>query len=278
MKEINLIVHTNSDLIEYLVDHTDYSKSKIKSLLKYKKIYVNNKNKLKMPLKVKTNDVIKIDLNIKEELPFEIIYEDNDIIVVNKKDGLLTVANYNEKEITLYHQVREYANKHNFKLFIIHRLDKDTSGIVMFAKNERMKVLFQDNWNELVKTRGYFALVEGKLKQNGRIDNFLYEEKNTFVHSSKLGKRAITNYKPVKYNDEYTLLDVNIETGRKNQIRVHLSELGYPVVGDKKYGSKKNPIKRLGLHAYKLEVMHPITRNILKFEVKIPNCFFKAVN
>ena len=276
MKEITLIVKKQSDLIDYLVTYSDYSKSKIKSLLKYKKIYINNKNNFKLPINVKVNDVIRIDLVINEPLPFEIIYEDDEIIVVNKKAGLLTVANYNEKEITLYHQVREYANKHGFKLFIVHRLDRETSGIVMLAKNERMKVLYQDNWNELVQVRGYFALIEGKLNKNGRIDNLLYEEKNTFVHSSKLGKRAITNYKPIRYSDEYTLLDVNIETGRKNQIRVHLSELGYPVVGDKKYGSKKNPIKRLGLHAYKLEIIHPITRNKMNFEVKMPKEFNKV--
>lgn len=275
MKKINLIVKENSDLIEYLVSNTDYSKAKVKSLIKYKKIYINGKNNYKLPIILKINDKLEIDLEIKEELPFEIVYEDNEIIVVNKDAGLLTIASYNEKELTLYHQVREYANKHNFKLFVVHRLDRETSGLVMFAKNERMKMLFQDNWNELVKTRGYFALIAGKLTKKGRIDNLLYEEKNTFVHSSKLGKRAITNYEPIKYNEEYSLLNVNIETGRKNQIRVHLSELGYPIVGDKKYGSKKNPIKRLGLHAYKLEVMHPITRKYFSFELDMPEEFKK---
>lgn len=277
MKEINLKVNDNSDLIEYLVNHTDYSKTKIKSLIKYKKVYINNKNNFKLPIKVSVNDYIKIDLLIKEQLPFEIIYEDNDIIVVNKKAGILTIASYKEKEITLYHQIREYAYKNNFKVFVVHRLDRETSGIVMFAKNERMKMLFQDNWNELVKNRGYVALIEGRLKKSGRVDNLLYEEKNTFVHSSKLGKRAITNYKPIKYNEDYTLLDINIETGRKNQIRVHLSELGYPVIGDKKYGATKDPIKRLGLHAYKLEVMHPITRQYLNFEADVPVVFNKVV-
>ena len=275
MKKINLRVKENADLIEYLISNTDYSKAKIKTFIKYKKISINGKTNFKLPMVVKINDLLEIDLEIKEELPFEIIYEDNEIIVVNKEAGLLTIANYNEKELTLYHQVREYANKHNFKLFIVHRLDRETSGLVMFAKSERMKMLFQDNWNELVKTRAYFALIAGKLTKKGRVDNLLYEEKNTFVHSSKLGKRAITNYVPIKYNDEYTLLDVNIETGRKNQIRVHLSELGYPIVGDKKYGSKKNPIKRLGLHAYKLEIMHPITRNYFHFEIGLPKEFNK---
>lgn len=278
MNELKLIVNREMGLVEYLASHSDYSKSKIKSLLKYKKIYINNSNKFKLPYRLKMNDQITIDLVIKEELPFEIIYEDSEIIVVNKKAGLLTIANYNESEITLYHQVREYANKHNFKLFIVHRLDKETSGIVMFAKSERIKMLYQDNWNELVKTRGYVAVVEGIIKKSGRIDNLLYEEKNTFVHSSKLGKRAVTNYKPIKHNNLYTLLDINIETGRKNQIRVHLSELGHPIIGDKKYGSKVNPVKRLGLHAYKLEIMHPITRKYFNFEVKIPKIFNKIVD
>lgn len=277
MKNINLTVQEESDLIEYLIKYTDYNKSKIKSLLKYKKIYINGLNNFKLPIKLKINDNIKIDLTIKEILPFEIIYEDNDIIVVNKNAGLLTIATKDEREITLYHQVREYAHKNKFKIFIVHRLDRDTSGLVLFSKNEYLKNLLQDNWNNLVKNRRYYALVHGKIKEDGKIDNFLYEEKNTFVHSSKLGKRAITSYKPIRYNEKYTLLDVNITTGRKNQIRVHLSELGFPIVGDKKYGLKYNPINRLGLHAYKLTIVHPITKKILDFELKIPEIFNNIV-
>lgn len=278
MKNIKIKVKEEMDLIEYLLKYSDYSKSKIKSYLKYKKIFINNSNIYKLPYILKINDEIVIDLMVDKDVDFEIIYEDKELLVINKVAGLLTVSNEKEKDITLYNQVKIYALNNHFKAYIIHRLDKDTSGIVMFAKNEKLKNLFQDNWNELVVKRGYAAIVEGILENAGRIDNLLSEEDNTFVHSSKIGKRAITNYCPVKTNKGFTLVDIEIETGRKNQIRVHLSELGYPIIGDRKYGSKQNPIKRLGLHAYILEVNHPINKQKLSFESPLPKSFEKLIN
>lgn len=277
MKQIKIEVKEDEDLVNYICHHSDYSKSKIKSLLKYKKIRVNNHKIGKLPLKVIKGDIITIDLEVKEVLPFDILYEDDEILVVNKKAGLLTMANMYDNENTLYRLVREYASKNHFLIFIVHRLDKETSGIVMFAKSERMKMLYQDNWNELVKKRNYLALVEGIVPKDGRIENYLYEESNTFVHSSKIGKKAITNYHIINSNDKYTLLDINIETGRKNQIRVHMSEMGFPIVGDKKYGSKIDPIHRLCLHANVLEVKHPITNEILHFETPNNNLFDKLI-
>ncbi len=277
MKKITIIVKENDDLVKYLCNNTNYSKNKIKSLLKYKKIYVNKKIVNKLPYNVNIDDLITIDLEIKEEIPFEIIYEDNEILLVKKRAGLLTIGTMGENEKTLYHMVREYANKNKYRLFIINRLDKETSGIVMFAKNERIKMLYQDNWNELVTKRGYIAIVEGNINKDGRIENLLYEEKNTFVHSSKIGKKAITNYKVLKNNDKYTLLDIHIETGRKNQIRVHMSEMGNPIVGDKKYGSKIDPINKMCLHNYELEFKHPITHKIYHFEYDYPSYFDRLI-
>ena len=277
MKNIKINVKNNDDIVNYLTNNTDYSKSKIKSLFKFKKILVNNKVVSKLPYKVNTGDSIVIGLDKIIDTPFKIIYEDEEIIVVDKKAGLLTIGSSNLDSNTLYRQVREYANKNNFLVFIVNRLDRETSGIVMFAKSERIKMMYQNNWNELVTKRNYLALVEGKLIDSGRIENLLYEENNTFVHSSKIGKKAITNYEVIKYNDKYTLLDINIETGRKNQIRVHMSELGYPIVGDKKYGSHIDPIKRMCLHSYLLEIKHPITGNIMTFNSEPPKIFDKLV-
>lgn len=277
MKQITLIVTQKDDLVKYIIEHSDYSKNKIKSFFKYRKITINNQVVTKLPIMVDVNDVITIDLDIKEDLPFDIIYEDNEIIVIDKQAGLLTIGTMYEQEVTLYRMVREYALKHHFQAFVVHRLDRETSGIVMFAKSERMKRLYQDNWNELVNKRGYIAIVEGKIDKSGRIENFLYEENNTFVHSSKIGKKAITNYKPLNSNKLYTLLDINIETGRKNQIRVHMSELGHPVVGDKKYGSKSDPLHRMALHAYSLEIRHPIKNNIMVFNSEYPKIFDKLI-
>ena len=277
MKNIILNVKRNDDLINYIINNTDYTKSKIKSLLKYKKILVNNKVVNKLPLNVCMDDEICISLEKETNTPFEIVYEDNEIIIVDKKAGILTIGASNLDTNTLYRQVREYASKNKFQVFIVNRIDKETSGLVMFAKSERIKMLYQNNWNELVTKRGYIALVEGKITKDGRIENLLYEEKNTFVHSSKIGKKAITNYKVIKSNNKYTLLDINIETGRKNQIRVHMSEMGHPVVGDKKYGSNIDPINRMCLHSYELEIMHPIKKEKMIFRSKHINIFDKLV-
>lgn len=270
---VKLMVKNDDDLVNYLVNNTDYSKKKIKSFFKYHQVKVNDKVVLKLPYKVYCRDEIMIDLSVKEDLPFKIIYEDDDIIVIDKKAGLLSIASLKEKEETLYHQVRLYALKHHFKVFIINRLDKDTSGIVMFAKSEKIKKQYQDDWNNLVLRRGYIALTEGCVEKDGIIDNYLYEEKNTFVHSSTHGKRAITEYHILKKGKNNTLLDVNIKTGRKNQIRVHLSEMGHPIVGDIKYGGHTSPLKRMALHNYLLVVKNPYRLNIQTFTSPYQNFF-----
>ena len=277
MKAIKFVVKEELELVDYLLKYSDYSRNKIKSLIKYNKILINKSNKIKLPYKLYIDDLIEINLEIEEKLPFEIIYEDEEILVVNKPYGLLTIGSLGEKYNTLYRLVKEYARKHKFEVFIVHRLDRDTSGIVMFAKNERIKLLYQNNWNELALKRGYITVVHGTILSDGRIDNLLFEEDNTFVHSSRIGKRAITNYRVLKSNKKYTMLDIDIETGRKNQIRVHMKEIGHPVVGDKKYGEKGDPIKRMALHSYELKIKHPINNNVLTFTCDYPNIFNKLV-
>jgi len=216
----------------------------------------------------------------KEKL--DIIYEDKFIIVVNKKSGLLTIATNNEKENTLYHQVYTYLKqKHkNNKVFIVHRLDKDTSGLVLFAKTEDIKYKLQDNWDNT--KRYYYAIVNGIVKkEKDVIKSYLKETKTLLVYSSndnKNGKLAITEYEKIKNNDKYSLLKIDIKTGRKNQIRVHLNDISHSIVGDKKYGIGNNPIKRLCLHAYYLEFIHPVTKEVLKLENKYPNTFNKIIS
>jgi 23S rRNA pseudouridine1911/1915/1917 synthase len=186
-----------------------------------------------------------------------------------------------EKEKTLYHMVSEYVkvkNK-NARIFVIHRLDKETSGIVMFAKSEKIKELYQNSWDDLVSYRGYMALVEGSMEnKSGSIVQYLKESDDGYkVYSTnkELGKRAITFYKVVSKNDKYSLLDVEIKTGRKNQIRVAMKSLDHPVVGDHKYGSTDKVLRRLGLHAHKLIVTNPITNKEMKFETPVPREFYK---
>ena len=208
----------------------------------------------------------------------DIIYEDKEIIVINKPAKLLTIATKNERINTLYHEVREYLYKKNQKVFIVHRLDKDTSGIILFAKNEKTKHLLQEYWNEITK-REYVALVEGKMeKQSDTIKSYLKESKTLEVYETnkKDGKLAITNYKVIKSNNNYSLLNINILTGRKNQIRCQLSGVGHPIVGDKKYNSKKDLFRRLCLHSSKLILKHPLTNKEYIFESSYPKVFDKV--
>ena len=203
----------------------------------------------------------------------KILYEDKSIIVVSKPSHLLTISTDNEKEKTMFHKVIEYERKKNKnnKVFIVHRLDKDTSGILVFAKNERIKRQLQDNWQNT--KRYYQAVVEGNVeKKEDTIKSYLKENKALFTYSTNKsdGKLAITKYKVIKTNKKYSLLDIEILTGRKNQIRVHMNDINHPIIGDKKYNSKTNPIKRLGLHANKLILQHPITKQTMTFEDKTP--------
>ena len=211
----------------------------------------------------------------KEKL--DIVYEDKYLIVINKKSGLLTISTEYEKENTLYHQVLIYLkqkNKNN-KVFIVHRLDKDTSGLIIFAKDEKVKRLLQDNWDDV--KRGYLGIVNGVIKDEEDIlKSYLKETKIHLVYSTKdkNGDLAITKYERLATNKQFSLLKITIFTGRKHQIRVQLNDIGYPLVGDKKYSNIKNRnVKRLCLHASYLEFIHPITKEVLKLNTKYPREF-----
>lgn len=211
----------------------------------------------------------------------DILYEDKFIIVVNKPSNLLTVATDREKDRTLFSYVFDYLkqkNKNN-KVFIVHRLDKDTSGIVILAKDEKTKFYLQDNWVKF--KRNYVAVVNGKIeKQKGVLKSYLQETKTHLTYSvnDKNGKLAITEYEKIIENKEYTMLSLNLKTGRKNQIRVQLADMGNPIVGDKKYGIKKDPIRRMALVANTLEFIHPKTKEKIIIDIDIPNSFIKLVS
>jgi len=212
----------------------------------------------------------------------DIIYEDKSIIVINKKSHILTISTDNEKEKTLFHQVMLYEkrkNKNN-KVFIVHRLDKDTSGLVVFAKDEKTKFKLQNNWDKDTK-RGYVAVVHGKTKEKDTLKSYLMETKTLMVYSTndiENGKLAITQYQKLQENNKYTLLKIKIKTGRKNQIRVQLNDNKNQIVGDKKYGNNKfDPLRRLCLHANYLEFIHPVTNKKMFFELPIPKEFLEIV-
>ena len=203
-----------------------------------------------------------------------IAFEDKNILVVSKPSGILTIATDKEKEKTLYHEVYNYLHKKNQKVFIVNRLDKDTSGFVVFAKNEKAKLKFQSTWDKVI--RKYYGVVIGKIDKPNKIINYLYEGKDLKTYQTtdqKKGKKCITEYTPIKNTNKYTLLDINIKTGRKNQIRVTFSSLNHPLIGDKKYGANKNPIGKLGLHNYYLKFTHPITNQPIELITNIPQDF-----
>ena len=268
------IVKENEILIEFLKKtFSNLSKNSVKSLLHNEKVFVNGNMTTKYNYELNIGDVVERREPVATNI--DIIYEDKAIIVINKPSGLLTVAPEKEKNKTAYHLVMEYLKKKNKnnRIFIIHRLDKDTSGIIMFAKNERAKHLYQDNWNDIVKKRCYYAVIDGKMEnKEGTIKSYLKENGN-MVYSVKdrSGKLAITEYKVLKERKNISLLDINLKTGRKNQIRVHMKENKTPILGDLKYGEKSKLINRLALHAYKLELINPVTKKLLIFEASMPN-------
>ena len=211
----------------------------------------------------------------------DIIYEDKWIIIINKPSHLLTISTESEKEKTLFHKVIMYEkrkNKNN-KVFIVHRLDKDTSGLVIFAKNQEVKNKLQNNWEKI--NRGYVAIVNGHTKDKDTLKSYLMETKTLLVYSTddkKNGKLAITEYEKLSENKKLTLLKIKLKTGRKNQIRVQLNDNGNEIVGDKKYGNMKfDPLRRLCLHANYLDFMHPVTNERKVIDIGIPKEFQKVM-
>jgi 23S rRNA pseudouridine1911/1915/1917 synthase len=205
----------------------------------------------------------------------DIVYEDKKLLAINKPAHLLTIATKNEQEHTLYHEVREYIRKKNQKVFIVNRIDKDTSGIVLFAKDEKLKMALQENWNQ-ISTREYYAVVEGKMEQDkGVIKSYLAENKGleVYISDAKHGKYAETNYEVIRKSKAFSLLKIKIKTGRKNQIRCQLASINHPIVGDKKYPAVTDPFKRLGLHASKLTIINPLDKKEYEFISPYPQLF-----
>lgn len=268
-------VNGNYLLFDYLRNNIDgKSKNNIKSLLKNEVVFVNGKIVTKYNYVLCDGDVVEINKK-KANNNINIIYEDNDIIVIDKPSKILTISNKNEKVNTLYRMVSDYLKKEHKKVFIIHRLDFDTSGIIMFAKSQRVQKLYQDNWNDLAKIREYTAIVDGITDNKGHIESYLKQTKTLLVYSSKNkdGLFAITDYEKIGGNSKYSMLKILISTGRRNQIRCHMADIGHPILGDYRYKCKINPIDRLCLHANRLEIINPITKELMVFNSNIPKEF-----
>lgn len=279
-------VKSDTELMLFLIaSMPGKNRNNIKTLLRDKYVEVDGKVQTQFNFPLKEGQKVSIrprkgTLQQTQYRGLEIVFEDKDIIVINKEAGLLTMASNKEKNKTAYFTLSEHvkkANKDN-KIYIVHRLDRETSGLILFAKSEEVKTKLQESWNDTIQERTYIAIVEGKLEQKeGTITSYLTEsEKSLLVHSSqdpKKGKKAITQYKVINYKRGFSLLKVNLETGRKNQIRVHMQDLKHPVIGDKKYGATTSPIDRLGLHAQVIAFNHPYSGKLVRFESAIPKKF-----
>ena len=265
------------------------SANKVKSVLKYKLVSVDGKVITQFNYPLQVGQEVSVASYKPEYKPAvianmpEIIYEDENIVVIDKPAGLLAIATEDEKNETAYHIMTEYVklkNKNN-RIYIVHRLDRDTSGILLFAKNEETKHMLQDNWDSLVKFRGYAALLEGHPEEkSGRIESWLRETDSHFVfsaHTKGEGKYAVTNYEIKRESNNYSLAAINIETGRKNQIRVHMSEMDCPIAGDKKYGARTNPIHRLALQADMLAIELPYLNEVKEFKLPVPKKFIQCL-
>ena len=271
------------ELLEFLfATFPSQSRNSVKSLLSSHRVSIDGAPITQFNFKLYPGDTViisKTAIRKKTRSHLPIIYEDDEIIVINKPSGLLSIASDKEKGSTAYRMLSDYVqqkDKHN-RIFVVHRLDEDTSGVLMVAKNPQIQKALQDNWNDIVKKRGYYAIVEGQMKdKEGTVKSYLRKNAQNMMYSVKSPKDAqlaITHYKVIKENEKYSLLDVNIDTGRKNQIRVHMGDLGHNIIGDDKYGNPSNPIKRLGLHAYCLELIHPIKKKKMTFKSPMPKEF-----
>ncbi|MDE5676447.1 RluA family pseudouridine synthase [Phocaeicola sp.] len=273
-----------AELMDFLMKKlAGISRNKVKSLLSNRVILVDNvittqyNFALKPGMKVQ---VTKGKHNHEFKHPMlKLVYEDAYLIVVEKKEGLLSVSTDHQKERTAQHILNDYVKRtHRFnRVFVVHRLDRETSGLMMYAKDEKTQHTLRDNWHQIVTDRRYVSIVSGDMERDyGTIESWLTDRK-LYVSSSMVdngeGKFAITHYKTIKRANGYSLMELDLETGRKNQIRVHMADLGHPVVGDQRYGSECDPLGRLALHAFKLCFYHPVTGELMEFETPYPSAF-----
>lgn len=231
-----------------------------------------------------------VDINLSRPFPvfkhprIELVYEDEDVLVINKGYGVLSVGtNSHKKEETAFDIMREWVKRQDIrnKLYVVHRLDRHTTGLMMFAKSERAHDVLRHNWNNIILERLYVAVLEGYLEQDkGFVKSRLAENSQFVVYSTDApgeGRLAVTNYEVLRRGNGYTLAHFSLDTGRKNQIRVHASDMGHPIAGDRKYGAKTSPVNRLALHAQTLRFAHPVTKKDMNFQTPIPLAFEKVV-
>ncbi len=296
-------VNRSDLLMEFLLRKCNTSRNNVKSLLSNRQVLVNGSVVTQYNFMLAKDDEVKLskksvrgntlpapsstrdktdkkaikDINKRAKAEIKIVYEDDDFIAIDKPEGLLSVESDKETECAFAYVFSYLQEKDkSVRPFILHRIDKETSGVLVFAKNVKIHSMLKMRWNESVTLREYYAVAEGVFeKKADTIVSYLKENINHLVYSTQdvTGQKAITHYEVLKETENYSLLRVKIDTGRKNQIRVHMQQLGHPVIGDEKYGHTKNPLKRLGLHASRIEFVHPVTKQVIAICATVPQSF-----
>jgi 23S rRNA pseudouridine1911/1915/1917 synthase len=276
-------VESETELDSFLFEKLpEVKRTNIRNLVRFRGITVNNRTVVRCNHALKPGDKVSVTLGqrkgAKPRLPpgLEIVYEDSAVLLVNKPEGLLTVATANEQQDTLHRFLDDYVQagdrKGDGRVYLVHRLDRETSGLIIFAKTGIARRELKENWKNFEKR--YLAVVEGPMVQpKGTISSFLDEDKSLRVYSgprTESSKLAVTHFTVQQTSRRYSLLELILETGRKNQIRVHCADIGHPIVGDTKYGSKADPIKRIALHSYKFYFDHPVTKRRMQFTCDLP--------
>jgi len=281
-------VSKDDTLLAFLIDHLPQKgRNVLKALLRERQVSIDGIPVSQFNQALAPGSMVEVrwerDVPRKKtpHLGLDIVFEDTDLIVINKPSGLLTVATDTEKRKTAYSLLSAHVKLEDpdNKIFVVHRLDRETSGLLLFAKNSTIKQQIQETWETTVNQRTYVGVVEGVVqKAEGTITSWLSETTAFRVYSQQnqqAGKRAVTHYRKIGGNTSYSLLQINLDTGRKHQIRVHMQDMGHPIVGDKKYGSHSNPIRRMALHAQVLAFVHPGTGQLCRFETPIPEKFLQ---
>lgn len=282
-KYITLPVKDAMPLMEFLLKEMNgISRNRVKNLLQGHGITVDRKLVTQYNFILQPGQTVQVSRHKRStELLnkyVKIIYEDKDIIVIEKSEGILSMASA-PGQFCVKTILDEYFRKRHFPCtaHVVHRLDRETSGLMIYAKQLDMRKVLEENWHDIVYDRRYVALLCGKMEQEGgTVRSWLKDNKAYITYSSPIdngGKEAITHYRCINTNGRFTLAEMRLETGRKNQIRVHMADLGHPVAGDEKYGNGQNPIHRLALHAFRLHFYHPRTGQPMQFETPYPTLF-----
>lgn len=281
-------VTEEAQLITFLMEKMHgISRNRAKALLTNRVVLVDNIITTHPLTELKPGQVVQLDRS-KHKMSFhnnslDIVYEDPYLLIIDKHAGLLSMSN-NTRQETVQTVLNRYLEKGGGRntSHLVHRLDRDTSGLMVYAKDIKTQQNLVEGWQQLVTDRRYVALVQGTFEdKQGKIESWLTEDKRFVTHSSPVdngGKFAVTKYNVLEEGGGYSLVECELLTGRKNQIRVHMAELGHPVVGDHKYGSTDDSIRRLGLHAYMLCFRHPVNGKHMRFETPVPACFEKCLN